>query len=65
MVVLKEHHKLQGEKYHTILIFERLDVVGQTTLLVDAKISSLVKLADGVGLWVWCHWKVQSLDDLY
>jgi hypothetical protein len=37
------------------LIFERLDVVGKTTLLADVEISSWVNLANGVGLQVQCH----------
>jgi hypothetical protein len=37
------------------LVFEGLDAVGQTTLLVDAEISSLAKPADGVGLRVRCR----------
>jgi hypothetical protein len=32
------------------LVFEGLDVVGKMTLLADAEILSLAKLADGVGL---------------
>jgi hypothetical protein len=65
MVVLKEHHKCLGEKYHTIPIFERLDAIGKTTLLVDMEISSLAKPADGVGMQVWFRWQFQPLDELF
>jgi hypothetical protein len=35
------------------LVFEGIDVVGQATLLVDAKIASLAEPSNGVWLWVW------------
>ena len=35
------------------LVFEGIDVVGQATLLVDAKIASLEEPSNGVWLWVW------------
>jgi len=39
-----------GRNITQYLIFERLDVVGKMTLLADIKISSVVKLTDGVGI---------------
>jgi hypothetical protein len=52
MVFLKEHHKIQGSNITQYIVFEGLDVIGQTTLLDDANISSLVKPVDGVGMRV-------------
>jgi hypothetical protein len=46
------------------LIFEGLDAIWQSTLLADAKITSLVKPSNGVGLWVRYCGKGQPLDDL-
>jgi hypothetical protein len=46
------------------LILEGLDVMGQEALLVDTKISFLVKPLDVVWLQVWCCWKFQLFDDL-
>jgi hypothetical protein len=60
----KNIKKFKGRNITQYLIFERLDVVGKMTLLVDTKISSLAKPADGVGLQVWCHRQVQSLDKI-
>jgi hypothetical protein len=54
-----------GRNTKQYLIFESLDDIGQMTLLADTEISSLEKPTDGVGMWVRCHWKDQSLDDLY
>jgi hypothetical protein len=44
-----------GIQRHDYLVFEGLDVVGQTILLADAEIYSLEKPADGVGLRVRCY----------
>ena len=54
-----------GRNITQYLIFERLDVVGKTTLLDDMKIYSLAKPADGVGLQVWCCWQVQPIEKIY
>ena len=42
-----------------------LDVVGKMKLLADTEISPLAKLDDGVGMRVWCHWQVESLEKIY
>jgi hypothetical protein len=44
-------------------ILEGLDVIGQTTLLSDIEISSLVKPPDVVWL-VWCFRQPQLFEDL-
>ena len=46
------------------LILEGLDAIGQTTLLVDMKISSLVKPLNVVWLWVCCYQEPQLFDGL-
>jgi hypothetical protein len=55
----------KGRNITQYLTFERLDVIGQMTLLVDAEISSLAKSTDGVGMCMWCHCQVQPLHNLY
>jgi hypothetical protein len=47
------------------LIFEELDGVGYSELLVDAEIASLAEPSNGVGLWVWRCRQGQPLDDVY
>jgi hypothetical protein len=47
--------KFKGRNITQYIVFEGLDVVGKTTLLADAEISSLAKPANGVGLQVRCY----------
>jgi hypothetical protein len=46
------------------LILEELDAIGQTAMLVDTEISSLVNPTDVVWLWVWFFRQPQLFDDL-
>jgi hypothetical protein len=46
------------------LIYEGLDFIRQSTLLVDAKIASLVEPSNGVWLRVWHCRQGQLLDNL-
>jgi hypothetical protein len=46
------------------LIFEGIDAIRQSTLLVDIEITSLAEPSNGVGLWVWRFQQGQPFDDL-
>jgi hypothetical protein len=46
------------------LILERMDAIGQETLLDEAKISSLVKPPNVIWLWVWSCRQTQLFEYL-